>query len=88
MNDVEVAKTLRDYSKRLSAFSVVIAVEHSGIGLTLNSMASQLAKISEQMLAEDDVYHGFDWIAIRDALSVVRPDLSLQIDRYLKGAVE
>lgn len=88
MNDVEISKTLRDYSKRLSAFSVVISVEHSGIGLTLNSMASDLAKISEHLLAEDDVYHGFDWIAIRDALSVVRPDLSLHIDRYLKEAVE
>ncbi len=86
MNDVEISKMLRDYSKSLSAFSVVLAVEHSGISLTLNSIASQLEKISAQVLAEDEVYHGFDWLAIRDALADVRPDLSLKIDRYLRRA--
>ncbi len=86
MNDAELSEKLSDISKRLSAFSVVLSMEHSGIALTLNSMSSDLASIAEDLVEKDGDYQGFDWIAIRDALSVVRPDLSLQIDRYLKGA--
>ncbi len=88
MNDVEISNALKGFSKRLSAFGTVITVDHSGIALSLNAIASDLQKIAEEILAEDEVYHGFDWIAIRDALAVVRPDLSIQIDRYLKGAVQ
>ena len=88
MNDAELSEKLSDISKRLSAFSVVLSMEHSGIALTLNSMASDLASIAEDLVEEDENYPGFDWIAIRDALSVVRPDLSQQIDRYVKGVVK
>lgn len=85
MNGVEASRKLMDIAKRLSAFSVVLSMEHSGIALTLNSLSSDLASIANDLVEDDEVYHGFDWIAIRDALSVVRPDLSLQIDRYLRG---
>ena len=86
MNGVETSRKLMDIAKRLSAFSVVLSMEHPGIALTLNSLSSDLASIANDLVEDGEVYRGFDWIAIRDALSVVRPDLSLQIDRYLKGA--
>lgn len=84
MNEAELIDELGAISAKLSSYSEMLSGVSVGMAYSIGGIAERLGRICGR-ISDEGCYTGFDWIALKDALSETRPDLASQIDRYLEG---